>query len=352
MCIARVDFRRVFRLSQESHYEKLESTIIKGYFYWDSQMTSHHSSSKNPVIPPLIVLPFGLLAASSAAIFIRLAQTETPSLVIAAWRLTLATIILTPFALPRGFKELKGINIKTWMLLVLSGVFLAFHFWTWITSLAYTTVAISVVIVTTSPLWVVIFSTLILRQHIPKIVIFGLLVALVGGTIIGFGKACELRDGLICKPILQFFEGRDFLGILLALAGAIFAAGYMLVGKKLRSEMSTTAYIYVVYGVAAVVLLMGVLITRQNLTGYPAMNYLWFAALAVFPQLLGHSSFNWALKYLSAVYVSISLLIEPVFSTILAFLIFMEKPTIIDAFGAVFILVGIFMASRTEKAQS
>lgn len=297
-----------------------------------------------------LVLLAGVLAVSTAAIFIRMAQAGgAASIVIAAVRLSLAALILAPLALTRHRADLRRLTGRQWLLALLSGTFLALHFAVWITSLEYTSVASSVVLVTTTPLWVALLSPLVLRERIGRAAVIGLALALTGGTIIGAGDACTWQSGsLSCPPPEAFFSGRAFLGDLLALAGAWMAAGYMLVGRKLRAQMALVPYIFVVYGMAAVVLTILMFVMAGTPPGYPPLIYLWLVLLALVPQLFGHSTFNWALKYLPASFVAVALLGEPVGSTVLAYLVFQEAPGWIKAGGAALILAGIWLASRAE----
>jgi drug/metabolite transporter (DMT)-like permease len=289
----------------------------------------------------------GILAVSTASIFIRLAQAEgVPSLVIAAYRLTLASLALAPLALTRYRSALRALTRREWTLGLLSGVFLAVHFASWITSLQYTTVASSVVLVTTTPLWVALFSPLVLRERVTGGILAGMALALVGGAVVGLSDSCTLAAGrLACPPLSAFVGGKAFLGDFLALTGAWMAAGYMLVGRKLRERMPLVPYVFLVYGAAAVVLVAVMLAMGQSPLGYAPPAYLWFLLLALVPQLLGHTSFNWALRYLPASLVSVVLLGEPIGSTILAFFILQETPGWVKAGGAALILAGIYLAS-------
>jgi len=293
----------------------------------------------------------GISAASTAAIFIRFAQHEgAPSIVIAAARLTIASLILAPFALTRYRSDLRQLRRREWVLALLSGLFLALHFATWITSLEFTTVASSVVLVSTTPLWVAILAPLVLRERLGTVAVVGLILAMTGGVIVGLSDACAWQAGAIsCPPLRTFFGGRAFLGDFLALAGAWMAAGYMLVGRKLRAKMELIPYIFVVYGMASVVLMIIMLGMGESPLGLPPLAYLWFALLALVPQLFGHSTFNWALKYLPASLVSVTLLGEPVGSTILAYFIFQEQPGWMKIGGAMLILTGIWLAARGEN---
>ena len=291
---------------------------------------------QRPPVPPLLAVLFGILAASTAAIFIRYAQGDAPSLVIAAWRLSLASLVLTPLALTRRRAELASLSRREVGLALLSGLFLALHFATWITSLEYTTVASSVVLVSTTPLWVALLSPFTLREPITRLRAVGMLVALTGGVIVGLSDSGESA------------ASNPLLGDALALAGAVMGASYVILGRRLRSRMSLVSYTFMVYGMAAVLLVALMLAAGQTPFGYPTQAYLWFALLALVPQLLGHSSFNWALRYLSAAYVSTVLLGEPVGSTILAFVLLNETPGLLKLAGAVLILAGIYVVAAGE----
>jgi drug/metabolite transporter (DMT)-like permease len=310
---------------------------------------------KTSLPPPHSTLTLGLLAgisaASSAAIFIRFAQHEgAPSIVIAAARLTIASLILAPFALFRHSSDLRILSRREWVLAMLSGIFLALHFATWITSLEFTTVASSVVLVTTTPLWVALLAPVVLHERLRMAAMVGLILAMTGGVIIGLSDACIWQAGsLSCPQLLTFFGGKTFLGDFLALFGAWMAAGYLLVGRKLRMKMELVPYIFVVYGMAAIVLLAIMLVMGETPLGLPSQAYLWFVLLALVPQLFGHSTFNWALKYLPASFVSVTLLGEPIGSTILAYFIFLETPGWVKIGGGLLILAGIWLVTWREN---
>ncbi|OGO31200.1 MAG: hypothetical protein A2136_09905 [Chloroflexi bacterium RBG_16_54_11] len=307
------------------------------------------SSTNKPPVPPFIAIFFGILAVSTASIFIRFAQKEADSLVIAAWRLTIASLILFPVAATTRKGELSALSRREIGLALLSGTFLALHFATWITSLEYTSVASSVVLVSTIPLWVALLSPFTIKEPIRKAVLVGLAFALLGGISVGISDSCSVTPGRVaCPSLADFIRGQAFLGDLLATGGAIAGAGYLLIGRRLRKKMSLVSYISLVYGMAAVVLILIMFSAGLRPFGYPAQTYLWLILLAVIPQLIGHSTFNWALGYLSAAYVSITLLGEPIGSTILAYFILQEQPSVIKLAGGVLILVGIYIASRSE----
>jgi drug/metabolite transporter (DMT)-like permease len=297
-----------------------------------------------------LLLPLALVAAiaavSTASIFIRFAQANAPSLVIAALRLTFATLLLAPLALSRHRDELRALTRKEVMLAVFSGLFLTAHFATWITSLEYTTVASSAVFVSTGPLWVALLSPFLLNERLERAALFGLALALVGGTVVGLSDACVLHNGLQCPELGQVLQGQAMWGNFLALVGAWAVTGYLILGRKLRAKMSLITYIFLVYGIAALGLIVVMLAAGQSPLGYPAQAYVWIFLLALIPQIIGHSTFNWALGYLPAAFVAVTTLGEPVGSAILAFFILQETPSAVMIFGGALILFGIYLASR------
>lgn len=303
-----------------------------------------------PKFPPKLVLLVGILAVSTAAIFIRLAQAEAPSLVVAALRLAFAALLLSPWVLVTRWREIKALQRRDALILVLSGFFLALHFATWITSLEFTSVASSVVLVATTPLWVAAASPLLLKEKPDRILFTGMLLALAGSTIAGLAENCQFSmDGISCHFEGSLLQGGAMIGNLLALAGAVLAAAYLIIGRKMRTRLDMLVYIYVVYGSAAIFLLAGVLLSGYPLTGYSARLYGFTLLLALVPQIIGHSTYNWALAYLPATFVSVSLLGEPIGTIILAYFILHESPTPLEVIGGGLILAGIYLASRTRK---
>lgn len=297
------------------------------------------------ILPAALAL--AILSVSTASLFIRYAQSGgLPSLVIAALRLSFATLLLAPVALTHHREEIKRFTRREILLGVFSGIFLAVHFATWITSLEYTSVASSVVFVATGPLWVAILSPLILREHLSRTALAGLGLAVAGGLVIGLSDACVWQDGLVCPQAESFFKGRAMWGNFLALAGAWAVTGYWMIGRRMRAGMSLIPYIFLVYGMAALVLLGMVLISGASLLGYAPAGYGYIFLLAVLPQLVGHSTYNWALKYLPASMVAVTTLGEPIGSAVLAFLLLNENPGAAVLAGGGLILTGIFLASR------
>ncbi len=274
------------------------------------------------------VLFLGIVVVSFASILIRL--TPAPSIIIATGRMVFASIFLTPFFLLQpatGKKELKKVN---WFLTILAGVFLALHFAFWIESLKHTTVVSSVVLVAMNPIFVAVLAPFFLREKITWRGVLAIVLGLTGAL-------------LIAGPNLG--STRLTTGNLLALAGALAASGYVLVGRKLRPGLSLINYIYPVYSVAGLILLIMAMLSGQRITGYPAIAYLFILLLALGPQILGHSSFNWALAYLPAPVVAMSIMGEPVGTTILAWIILHQPPGTMEIVGGILIGAGIYLAA-------
>ena len=294
------------------------------------------SPTPNTDLRPYLGLSLGVDVVSTAAIMIRIAQAGAHSLVISAWRLTIATIILAPITLATRRTELRSVTLREWRSMLVSGVLLAIHFGTWITSLAYTSVAASVVLVTTYPLFVGVASHLLLHERLSKKMVAALLVATAGSVIIGLGDLGENPHRL--------------LGDALALVGAITGAGYFLIGRQLRARLSLLAYVFPVYGTAAVVLMAVMLTSGLPRVPEQPQTWFWLLLMALGPQILGHSSFNWALGYLSATYVTVATLGDPIGSTLLAWWLLGEQPSLWSAVGGALTLVGIAIASYAERS--
>jgi drug/metabolite transporter (DMT)-like permease len=297
----------------------------------------------------VLAILLGVLATATASIFIRYAQRDMPSLVIAAYRLAIASLVLTPVALTRHRSKLRSLTRDELGLGLLSGIFLAIHFATWISSLRFISVASSVVLVSTAPVWVALLAPVTLKERSSRLAGVGLLLALLGSTIVGLSDTCLVEAGAIrCPPFSEFVSGSAFLGDMLALVGALAAAAYLLVGRRLRSKVSLVPYIFLAYGMGAIALVAIMAVAGETPLGYPPVTYLWLVLLALVPQLVGHTVINWALRYLSAAFVAITMLGEPIGATILALVLLGETPSVVKVFGAILILLGIYLAARSE----
>ena len=173
--------------------------------------------------------------------------------------------------------------------------------------------------------------------------------SLIGTLMIGFSDVCSLNNGLICPPLAEFFGDQALLGDFLALIGAWTAAGYVIIGRRLREKLPVIPYISIVYGIAAILLVLIIFAVGGKVTGFSPQTYLWLLLLGIIPQLIGHTSFNWALGFLPAAFVAISLLGEPIGSSILAFIFLGEAPTLGTMLGGGMILAGIVVASTRQR---
>ncbi|MBN1482396.1 DMT family transporter [candidate division KSB1 bacterium] len=280
----------------------------------------------------VLVLGCGLLAISTASIFIKLCAA--PALTITLYRVGLASIFYFGLYRLRGCSLHKVYKRTQLILALLSGMALSLHFITWISSLNYTSITSSVVLVVTSPIWVALGSTIFLREKPTGLLILGIFLTATGSIII---------------------SGADFsvdptrlLGNVLALAGALFVAVYLIIGRRLRESMETLPYVIAVYGSAALVTMVFILIGGTPVAGFNGATYLLLLAISLLPQVVGHTSFNWALKYFSATTVAIVSLGEPVGASILAWLILGEAITMMQFFGGAIILAGLILSLLVE----
>jgi drug/metabolite transporter (DMT)-like permease len=272
-----------------------------------------------------IFLPVGIIAISTASIFIKLC--DAPALIIATYRMVLASLILMPFAYCQ--RTWRGWERNEWGWLLFSGLFLSLHFAFWIASLKYTSVASSVVLVSTHPIFVGVGGWLFLKERIGLNLIFGIALSVLGSGLISYGDLSLSKEAWI---------GDGF-----ALLGAITASGYLLVGRKMRKDRNLISYIFPVYSTAGLILILLALIFQKPFFGFSMSTYSYLFLLALVPQLIGHTTFNWALKYLRASMVAIISLGEPIGSTMLAYLILGEGLTISKVIGGISILAGILI---------
>jgi drug/metabolite transporter (DMT)-like permease len=280
----------------------------------------------------ILVLGIGLIAISFASIFIKLCNA--PSLVIAAYRLAIASVFYIGFTRIRSGSILAVYSRPQLKIVLFSGIFLTVHFATWITSLKFTSVASSVVLVQSAPIFVAIGSIIFLREKPSKLILLGVSIALIGSIIISAHDFSLNKNSLV--------------GNLLAIAGAIGAAGYLLAGRKLRSSIDTFRYVTMVYSVTAILLLLIALISGNSLVGYTPKTYLLLFAIAMIPQVIGHTSLNWALKYFSATAVAVIILGEPIGASILALVILGETLSVVKIIGGLIILIGVLIAILAE----
>ncbi len=282
---------------------------------------------------PYAALFLGIIAVSFAAIFIRLA--EAPPAVVAFYRMGLATVALLPIVWWQERHLFRAVPRRHLGWMLLGGFFLALHFMLWISSFSFTSVASSVFFVTTQPIFVAIASIFLFQERFSMHLAIGIALAAAGSITIGAGD-------------LQALGSTNMYGNLLAFGGALMAASYLLVGRHVRQTISLGIYIVAVYGFSALFLLGFVLLAGHPLTGYTGATWLNMVLLAVVPTVIGHTCFNWTLKYLPAPIVSVAILGEPVGATLLAYLILQEAPAWYTLVGGALILWGIYVTTQSK----
>jgi drug/metabolite transporter (DMT)-like permease len=280
----------------------------------------------------LAALALGVVAVSFASILIRWARA--PALSVAFYRNAMAAAVLLPLALARHRDEIRGLSRRQWVAALLAGTLLAVHFALWVPSLSYTTVAASTVLVTTQPVWVTLIERA-MGQRVSRAAMVGISLSLVGAAAISGGDFGLSR--------------RAAFGDLLALLGAVAAAGYFVSGRNLRQRLSLLTYTGIAYTTCAVVLAVVMLVSGRPFTGFQPRVWGLFALMALVPQILGHTVFNYLLAHVETGVVAIAVTGEPVGSTLLALLFFQEVPRWTAFPGGALILAGIYV---TVAAQS
>lgn len=286
-----------------------------------------------PFAPLSLILLTAVLAIAGSAVITRL--TDAHGVVVAAYRLWFSAVLIFP-ALP--IIRAHRLTRKQAALIAASGILLALHFATWLMSLSYITVAVSVTLVNTAPVWVALLGWALFRTIPNRGTVIGILISIIGGIIIaGAGAAGG------SQPVL---------GAILALAGAVTVAGYLLISQFVqRAGYPSLAYVALTYTVAAVAISPAPWLFGQPYGGYPLATYGWFIALAVGPQLIGHSALNYATKFISPTLVSTVTLLEPVAASFLAFIVFSEIPPLQTLSGSVILLVGVIATTRSHTQQ-
>ncbi len=293
-----------------------------------------------------LVLFLATLTVSFAAILVRF--SESPPIVIAFYRLFFATLFMLFMHImvernlikkERSLAERTRMNSRDYLIMAMAGLFLALHFWSWFTSLFYTSVAVSVALTDTSPMFVAILSWLILKEKINKIQVSGMVLAILGVVFV-------TRQDLIEKGL------ESFIGDMLALFSAVAVAIYFLVGRKVRKKIPIFLYTTIVYGSAALFLFILVLLKGDPLLGLQPREYVIFMILGFFVSGVGHTLYNFILKHVKAPIVTTTVLGEVIISTILAWILFNEALTSDMFIGGMMIILGILLTVLFEKPSS
>lgn len=294
-----------------------------------------------------LILALAVIAVSWGSILFRLAMA--PALVMAAYRMGLASLFMAPFArLNRGDSWPRG--GRAMAITAASGLLLGLHFATWTTSLTLTSVASSVVLVTTTPIFAALFSATILGERAGPKAWGGIVLSVAGSALIAWGDS----RGMTAAGVPVHTPHEAVLGDLLALVGAICAAGYFTLGRRMRAQMRLTPYLTIVYAIGALTVLGGAIARGDALTGYTPRQYALFAAMAIVPNLIGHSLLNWAVRRMRTYVVNVAILGEAILATVYALALFGERPTALWGAGTAMILVGVvgvFLSERAAKPE-
>ena len=298
-------------------------------------MAGHNDDAGRPAAV-YWALFIGLSTFSLSPILVRLAS-DAPGMTIAVWRTLIAAAVLAPFAAFKIRDEVRAFTRRDYMLIVAGGVLLGLHFVAWIESLYHTTVASASVLVTTSPIFLAVLGYAFLGERLSRQVNIAIVLAVVGAALIGFGDA---SGG----------EGDDpLLGNALALTASLVFSFYILVGRVVRRKTSWLAYVFPLYFVAAATIFVIALILRTPLLGFSMPFYALCAAMAIGPQILGHGSFNYAVRYVTAAMLGLLSLIEPIGASILAYILFDEVPAALALVGMLVVLGSISFAVLYRK---
>ncbi|MEN2769220.1 DMT family transporter [Ornithinibacillus xuwenensis] len=291
-----------------------------------------------PPFNPYAAVVIGVISVSTSAVLVKLAD-DAPAAIIANYRLLIAVLLMAPFIFINYRHEFKKIERRDWLLSIFAGVFLAFHFILWFESLNYTSVASSVVLVTLQPIFAFLGTYLFFKERFTPGAIISMVIALFGSVIISWGD-------------FQI-SGIALFGDILAFIGAIAITAYFLMGQNVRRRLSLMTYTFVVYGVSSITLILYNLVLQNPFVGYSSNTWLIFLALAIIPTFLGHTLFNWALKWLSTSTISMAIVFEPIGATILAYVILNERVTWSQWLGGTIVIFGLFLfiVSTTRKSR-
>src|SRR5215467_13494061 len=307
----------------------------------DTRAETRATNVSGPPVP--LVLLLALVGISFAGPLVRLSHAHP--LTIAIWRLGFALVfILAALVVTGTWRQFRRLNRNGLGLAIAAGIMLAFHFWSWNASIGMTTVAASVVLVNVQPALVALLSGAVLAEPPTSGQWVGIVTAMFGALVVALPDLITTAGAM---------TGRALTGDLLALAGAATAAGYVIAGRRLRPVLDIWPYVSIVYGVCFVMLLLFARAVDAPVLGQPPREVAIFLALAVGPMLFGHTGLNWALKYVPAYVVNLTLLGEPVGATFLAALLpgIREIPRVATVVGGLFVLLGIFVAARSTRQE-
>jgi drug/metabolite transporter (DMT)-like permease len=287
-------------------------------------------------VSPLLILAFAVLAVAHGAIFVRLASAAPP-LAIAAWRLTLASAIVLPIVLSAQRGAFHGVGARDLLLTIGAGGLLAAHFATWISSLQYTSISNSVLLVSTAPAWVAVIGGLSGTVKLSRLMTIAILLSLVGSAIIASGSLAIGRETLS--------------GDLLALVGAVCMGAYLLTAQRAQRSLSFGAYVVLVYVSTAAWLWIAALASGTRMTGFETRTWWALAGIALVSQVIGHSGYNFSLRQLKPEFVAVTLLGEPIVASLLGLVLFGEPVRGATLAGGVLVLAAILLAAKAQRTE-
>lgn len=282
---------------------------------------------EKPAIHPYIPIAIGVISVALSAIFVKLATADAG--VIAFYRMLFSVLLMFPVFWMKYRSEISILKKRDWIYSLIAGVFLAFHFIFWFESLNYTSVASSTVLVTLQPIFAFAGTYFFFKERLSIKTILSAVIAILGSFIIAWGD-------------FQV-SGTALYGDLLALIGCALITGYLLFGQDVRKRISLITYTFIVYSISTVTLLVYVLAKGESLGPHPPSDWFWFIMLAIIPNLLGHTLFNWSLKWVSTNVISIAILFEPVGASILAYYVFHETLSASQITGGIVVIMGILL---------
>ena len=296
--------------------------------------------TRSTPVHAIVVLAIGLFSISFSPILVRFAA-EAPGTAVAVWRTVLAAALIVPVAVVRHLQgRLQPIRRNTVWAIVAAAAFLALHFILWIESLYHTSVASASVLVATTPIFIGVLGYVFLRERLRVVVVVAIALGVLGAVLIAGGD------------VGSAVNGHGTLGNLLALSASLAAAVYLMIGGIVRKGVNWLSYVAPLYALVAVVVVVTALARGVDLFGYSAGFYALCLGMAVGPQLLGHGSFNYVLRYVSPTLLSLLILLEPVVSSILAYFLFTEQPGPIALAGMVLVLISVALAVLGERRRA
>lgn len=291
---------------------------------------------KQPKINPYFVIAIGVISVSSSAIFVKFATAE--SAIIAFYRLMFSVLLMLPLFLMKYRMELTKVKKMDWMLASAAGIFLAFHFILWFESLSYTSVASSTVLVTLQPIFAFAGAYFFYKEQFSVKAILSGVVAVLGSLLISWG---DFR-----------VSGLALIGDMLAIIACGLITAYLLLGQTVRKRLSSITYTLIVYSASTITLFIYAWAAGNSFGPYPASDWIYFILLAIFPNLLGHSLFNWSLRWVSTTTISMAILLEPIGAALLAYWLLGETIQWTQAVGGAIILASLMIFLRDERNNS